>query len=351
MGFDPEIFPTFGHSFIIADAVRTRLFMKLYAQLADQAAAYGIDAPPTRAHHRSLLETIYSWEYAAWTKSVSEIVVLTDHDRRDLQARIRTLLLDLTDPENLGEDYNRVRKTLGAAVHHFGPVSSRTLFQLNVLLKKHEQLVNASHSMHIPRFLFTHGAKFAANLLSTWNLPPAPYSLDFGWRKGCEGLLYQGLRACAFQQSDGVHGRDIGLGVTSIIKKALDLDQETLWDLVELEWDSEDSFPALEKTTPRLAEYPWIARGRVHSHGPDLTCVRDHFEGTSPIGWAESDDLAALAATWCSLSNDACDLELTNVGRALRQARESGHAVIGCLELMTYESDGRRTWLVDKWNE
>lgn len=61
--------------------------------------------------------------------------------------------------------------------------------------------------------------------------------------------------------------------------------------------------------------------------------VRDHGEGTGPIGWCAGDDVKELAA------------RLSEAGVADAAAITQHDAVIGCFELMTYEGDGRRTWL------
>ena len=81
-----------------------------------------------------------------------------------------------------------------------------------------------------------------------------------------------------------------------------------------------------------------------------MKLVRDHGEETGPLGWAVGDEIHEQAEALQAHARRSPELaeDLRQVAARLERAAEAGQAVVGCLELLFYESDGIRTWLVEE---
>lgn len=86
----------------------------------------------------------------------------------------------------------------------------------------------------------------------------------------------------------------------------------------------------------------------VHLLGPRFSGVRGFLEGSGPVGWADADELPEMAAELRLLAAAQPNVHpaLECAARRIEEAAIDGLSVIGCVELLGYESDGRRSYFV-----
>lgn len=185
-----------------------------------------------------------------------------------------------------------------------------------------------------PAVLIVKEAEILHGLLTTWETAPHWADDDNpSWDKGSTGLLHHALRAAIRREPNGTRGIDIGFGLHPNLVGAMGFSASDLDRLLDVPPDGR-----LEDLDGRVGAWPWVPRNRLHSNG-SRGRVWDHGEGTGPFGWCGPKNIDELADALASTGLEGCEEAAVRVRNA--------EAAVGCLELLTYESDAQRNWLVD----
>jgi hypothetical protein len=335
-----ETYPCLAHALVAAHASRTRAFASQYGALAATVSERGHDAAESVALQRELQRQLVAWETEDHEDELRDMVVLAGQELESTRRGLEHALeyVDVLEASERAE----VEEVLRNSHRALGPLPRSWARRLGVSFARLERL----RELHAPRIILGREAELTARKLKGWNRPPPPWD-EVTWSEGCRHLLSHGTRLCIERDSLGRRGVDLGLGPSSWLDEVLEMgveDEDRLTDVLGATHP-----PALEGIVPALAAYPFVPPGRMHAQGPSFTGVCDHGRAVGPIGWAAGDDLAQLAEAYAALAR-ATPRErarLEGVADRLRALHRRDAAVLGCLEFLSDDSDGVRTWLVD----
>ncbi len=324
------------HSLVAARADRVRDFVQAYSQLAVTVAARPIKAAARVAAARRLLLLLSTWDQDDHRAELTDMVELIGDDLERVRAGFRNALeyLDLVDDT----DRINVEAALRGALEKVEPIPRVWARRLNRCIRRLQRL----RELDGPAIILRNEVVLIARQLTDWRIPPAAYEESPLWLDGgCEGLLRLGTEACLLRDESGSKGVDLGLGCSHVAGDLLALRRADLDRLVDASTTGPDG-PALENVVQAVAAFPFVPSGRMHELGPSFVAVRNHGEGIGPIGWAAGEDVRIVADAYAEQGSK----ELARVGENVRRLYRDGAAVLGCLELMSPESDGHRNWLV-----
>ncbi len=331
----PENYPVLSHTLVQARPERIVGFRDLYRAMA-RARRQGAGEPEQRA----LVEQLDVWRLADHHAEMRDLIVPSTADRREILAgleRALTTLEEVNDGEFMGLEHAEIKGRLLRAKSSRLELPASSLRRLRESMQRHDRL----EELNGPIVILLNECALAARHLEDWRTPPAVTRPTISWDHGCESLLFQGLRLCVTCTPDG-RTIELGIGPSRAVEHILAIEPSYLSDVLDT-WEGRDG-PPLERRIHAIGTYPLVPTNRVHDEGPAFEDVRDHAEGIGPLGWSVGSDVSHLAAAFEMLAqqHEAQGEEL----RAVAQRLAGVSAVVGCLELMTYEGDGDRTWLV-----
>ena len=326
----PENYPLLGHALVAANTLRLQAFVEGYAQFAEGT----FNADSTAEESYTLLQDLfYSWEVEDHTHALADVVTLAG----EAEGRTKRALKSVLD--YLGEDASMRSSILiltGALTETLTLPRVRHV-QLQRCLQRFQRVLQ----LRGPGFVLFREAEFIATQLEGWK--QAPERVAHTWCEGSSFLLLDGLLGCMLRDERGIRGAHLGLPLSPRIHDLLPMEQGG-WQQV-LEHSLSQS---LETHCAAVAAFPFVPRGRFHTRGPLFSLVPDHGEGTGPIGWALGEELSELKTAYEALARKHPEqaAQLREIANQIERVQERGEAVLGCLELMTYEGDGQRNWLV-----
>jgi hypothetical protein len=284
-----------------AHGVRTREFASLFGALDEAVLAAGATSERARAAHAALTEVVCAWIAADIRAEQDDLVSIAGEQHAELQRAIERLKAYAGDQ----------------ASFHVPPAIPRgVLAKLGRCLARFTSL----QELRAPEILLHNEAGLIRDVLDWQHDLESIAPVRFDPDKGFEATFAWALDACISREPTKSGARDIGLG-----EDALQLrDPEHPW-----------------------ARYPFLPK-RTFACTRRVCAMLNHFEDTGPIGWAAGEDLRDIVDRLRELSSgERAPSQLGALADRLEDADRDGHAVIGWLQYLTPEAEGRRLWLVE----
>lgn len=317
-------YPVLSHTLVPARRERIVRFVDAYGEMASVVSEHG-RAKASEAQE-ALVALLDAWVVEDF--EAQQPRPLSEESAASLKSAFQLALQHTEVLNDDDEDERRHRSVVEArlrsAIENLEPLPANAVRRLRRSARRLHRLVE----LEGPAVILANEAVLLAMALVAWKTRPDAGPTPISWTRGCDGLLWHGLRMCIALEDDASI-RDLGLGP-----------RQDLWTRLDISVDACDralqAQEPLEVQIPAIATYPFVPRDRVHALGAAFPTVRDHGEITSPIGWASGDAVAELADAY------------REIGEEEVADRVAVHeAVIGCIEWMDYEGDGRRDWLAD----
>jgi hypothetical protein len=338
--------PLLAHSLVAAHSDRVSAFAARYAEMARRVSATGPDSPESSNAQLEIMRMISVWNRLDREAELDDMVELVGDVRVTTQRGLQRALhyTDLLDDD----ERDQVEPILRSSLEVLAPMPRAFIRILQRCIARLHRL----EELQAPTILLANEGRLISRALSNWKTPPPLWEGPVDWTNGCTRLLWFGTKAMTIAEPSGRRGADLGLGRTRAVDELLGLADDVYDRLLDPMHAGPDG-PPLESVEPRTGAYPLVPVRRFHDLGPAFLEVRDHDEMVGPIGWADGDELVRLAEGYVDLArrHPSHERSLARVATNLRTAHDAQHAVLGCLELLTYESDGARRWLVDQYDE
>jgi hypothetical protein len=330
------------HTLVAAHADRVPELARLYGLLERAVAAAGADGDPARDARRTLGARIVAWTGADWEAERRDIVTLAAAERegmvRSLERAIPHAERWAADMPPAAREHAIVRSLRQLQTELPAALPRATL----VRFRRSAARLERFEALHGPAFALGNEARLLLRALEHGIEPIPPPDPDFDPGDDLRATFAWALDACLICETGASRGVDLGLGTSPAVGALLGVAGEDLHALNERWVQSADpSHP--------FARYPYVPRGRfctVSAGGP----VRADLEEAGPIGWAAAgDDAAVLARDLAAVAGEqpAFAAELRAASARVQSAAARGHAVIGLIEYLSPEADGRRHWLVE----
>lgn len=327
--------PDLAHTLVAADPARLEALAARYGAMTDSHVESGPSSLAAEAAWRALLALLDGWRADDHAASLRDMVELSSADEARVVAAARSLLdaVKWLEPEEQAEIVpilERARSGVGRLPRIWARLAVRSSARAGRLLR-----------VDAPAFTLGTEARILSRALDGWQAPPPLSGDTVEWHRA-GSLLYDGLMLSLTTDDNDEHP-DVGLGVSPAVLPIVGVRQ---WALERLEQYSfaDGSCPSLEAQLSAVAEPTLVPPGRFHSHGPGVLAVRDHFEGTGPIGWATGPQLDRFVEQFVGLRSlrPRWAAELRAAKARLQAVAAAGQGVVGLLELLDAESEGQR---------
>lgn len=329
------------HSLVAAHDDRLQELARLYGELEHAVTAGSANGGAAREVHRTLRARIATWVAADLAAELRDVVALAADERGALLRETRRALAHAERHAD-GLPATAVEHAVVASLRQIqtGFPTSLTRAAL-VRVRRSVARLARLEVLGAPHFVLGSEAGVLLGAFESATAPAAPLAIELDPEDGFHRTFAWSLEACLILDPGAAGAADLGLGTSPVVSTLLRTDGDDPDELYE-RW-----LGSLDPSHP-FARYPYVPRGRFCSTSPERE-VRSDLDSTGPIGWATAREAAILAGDLRAIAGEkpAFASELQAVAERVTAAADLGHAVIGWIEYLPAEAEGRRTWLTD----